>query len=217
MGIIVGAHKTAMIANLIQKKLQVKLQGAMNKESFTLMDWGVLCHSKSHRIEHVWYVECLSAGVQEIVARNTEDYEFMMLPEELTGPAVVMRQQQTKVTSFWEWAEELMEVSGLSQDDIRAQARKAYKSAQKSINEEVDAGLIGDFEIGGVWLMASPEQAAERKNEWNAAKAVYLKGFTHSRGDRMGLAKSIMLSPEDAGVWTDELKKEANKYAIQLR
>jgi hypothetical protein len=216
-GMIVGAHKTAMIANLIQKKLQVKLQGAMNKEGFALTDWGVLYHSKSHRIEHVWYVERSSAGVQEVVARNIEDHEFMMLPEELMGPAVVMHQLQTQVTTFWERAEELMEVKGLSQDDIRAQARKAYKSAQKSINDEVDAGLIDGFDIGGIWLLASTEQMAERKSEWNVAKAVYLKSFTHSRRDRMGLAKSIILSPEDAEVWTDEFKKEANKYTIQLR
>jgi hypothetical protein len=111
-----------------------------------------------------------------------------------------------------------MEVKGLHPDDVRAQARKAYKSAQKPINEEVDTRLIDDFEVGGVWLMASPEQMAERKNEWNAAnKAVCLKSSTHSRRDRRDLAKSIMLSPEDAEVWTDEFKKEANKYAIQLR
>ena len=92
-----------------------------------------------------------------------------------------------------------MEVKGLSWDSIRAQARKGYKSAQKSINEEIDTGLLERFEIRGIWEMATPEQTAERKSEWDAGEAVCLKKFTHSRRDRLVLAKSIMFSPEEAG------------------
>jgi hypothetical protein len=64
--------------------------------------------------------------------------------------------------------------------------------------------------------MATPEQAEERKREYNAAKATHTRAYTHSRKDRQNLAKSSMLSPDEAEAWGNEMKKEANKYAIPL-
>ena len=65
VGIIVGAHKTATIANEIQRKLSKILESQMEEHEFDMKDWGVFYHSKSNRMEHVWYIECSSAGVQE--------------------------------------------------------------------------------------------------------------------------------------------------------
>jgi hypothetical protein len=68
-----------------------------------------------------------------------------------------------------------------------------------------------------IWEMATPEQAEERKREYNVAKATHTKAYTHSRKDRHNLAKAIMLSPDEAEAWGNEMKKEANKNAIPLR
>jgi hypothetical protein len=43
-----------------------------------------------------------------------------------------------------------MEIKGLDQEAIRSQARKGYKSAQKSINGEIDTRLLEEFQINGV-------------------------------------------------------------------
>jgi hypothetical protein len=43
----------------------------MEEHEFTMKDWGVLFyHSRAQGIEHVWYIECSSAGVQEVVAKK---------------------------------------------------------------------------------------------------------------------------------------------------
>jgi hypothetical protein len=202
VGIIVGSHKTATIANAIQKKLRAIPQGEM--------DGGVMCHSKSNGVDHVWFVGCSSAGVREVVAKKMQDYEFMLLPDELTGPADEMNRLQKTVAKFWELAEEKNGGGGF-------EARKAYKTAQKSISAKIDARLLEGFNIADVWEMATAEQAAERKNEWSAAKAIYTKNYTHGLKRRQALAQSIMLSPDEAGVWSDEMKEEANKHAISLR
>jgi hypothetical protein len=60
----------------------------------------------------------------------------------------------------------------------------------------MDKRPLGDFQINGVWEMATPEQAEERKREYNAAKATHTRAYTHSRKDRQNLAKSSMLSPQ---------------------
>jgi hypothetical protein len=46
VGIIVGAHKTATIANAIQGKLSKLLESAMEEHEFDMKDWGVFYHSK---------------------------------------------------------------------------------------------------------------------------------------------------------------------------
>jgi hypothetical protein len=50
VGIIVGAHKTATIANAIQGKLSKLLESAMEEHEFGMKDWGVFYHSKSDRM-----------------------------------------------------------------------------------------------------------------------------------------------------------------------
>jgi hypothetical protein len=45
VGIIVGAHKTATIANAIQRKLSKLLESSMEEHEFGMKDWGVFCHS----------------------------------------------------------------------------------------------------------------------------------------------------------------------------
>jgi hypothetical protein len=64
VGVIVGAHKTATIANAIQKKLGIVLQDEMEENEFTIKDWGVFYHDRAQNIEHVWYIGCSSTGVQ---------------------------------------------------------------------------------------------------------------------------------------------------------
>jgi hypothetical protein len=56
VGIIVGAHKTATIANEIQRKLSKILESPMEEHEFDMQDWGVFYHSKSNRMEHIWYL-----------------------------------------------------------------------------------------------------------------------------------------------------------------
>jgi hypothetical protein len=56
VGIIVGAHKTATIANAIQGKLSKLLESPMEEHEFGMKDWGVFYHSKSNRMDHVWYI-----------------------------------------------------------------------------------------------------------------------------------------------------------------
>ena len=76
--------------------------------------------------------------------------------------------------------------------------------------------LLASFEILGVWEMATPEQAQERKDEWNQAKYAFIKNFTHGRKRRRALARAILLKSDEAGAWNDELKQEANMQAIEL-
>ena len=96
-------------------------------------------------------------------------------------------------------------------------ARKAYKTAQPAINAAIDVRLLASFEILGVWEMATPEQAQERKDEWNRPKKEFIKNFTHGRKRRRKLARAILLNSDEAGAWGDELKQEANMQAIELR
>jgi hypothetical protein len=91
VGIIVGAHKTATTANAVQGKPSAVLKGAMEGHGFDMKDWGVFCHSKASHVDHMWYIECSSAGVQEVVATKLKDYEFMLLQDELTAPADKLR------------------------------------------------------------------------------------------------------------------------------
>jgi hypothetical protein len=37
----------------------------MAEHEFDMKDWGVFYHSMANRIDHVWYIDCSSAGVQE--------------------------------------------------------------------------------------------------------------------------------------------------------
>jgi hypothetical protein len=65
--------------------------------------------------------------------------------------------------------------------------------------------------------MATEDQGQERKEEWNDAKKKFIKSFTHGMKRRQTLARSIVLSPDEAGAWSDDMKKEANAHAIALR
>jgi hypothetical protein len=65
--------------------------------------------------------------------------------------------------------------------------------------------------------MATSEQAQERKDEWNDANKRFIKNFTHSMKRRQALARAIMPSPDEAGAWSDDMKKDANAHAIALR
>ena len=65
--------------------------------------------------------------------------------------------------------------------------------------------------------MATEDQGQERKDEWNDAKKKFIKSFTHGMKRRQTLARSIVLSPDEAGAWSDDMKKEANAHAIALR
>jgi hypothetical protein len=217
VGVIVGAHKTAAIANAIQEKLSKLLESAMAEHEFDMKDWGVFCHSRANRIDHVWYIECSSAGVQEVVATELKDYTFMLLPDDLTGPADKLKRLQKTVMRFVKEAEEQLEVKEWAPGELAQMARKAYKTAQPAINAAIDVRLLASFEIMDVWEMATPEQAQERKHEWNGAKKAFVKNFTHGRKCRQTLARAIMLNPDEAGAWSDELKKEANTQAIELR
>jgi hypothetical protein len=126
-------------------------------------------------IEHVWYIGCPSVGVQEVVVKKMKDHEFMLLPDELTVPADKLNRLQKNATRFMELAEEEMEVTGLNADKPKQQARKAYKTAQPAISAKIDARLLESFGIGGVWEVATPEQAQERKEEWTRGRRAPLR------------------------------------------
>ena len=66
----------------------------MEEHEFGMKDWGVFCHSKSNHMDHVWYIECSSAGVQEVVATSLKGYTFMLLPDEIAGPAAKLKHLQ---------------------------------------------------------------------------------------------------------------------------
>jgi hypothetical protein len=190
--IIVGAHKTATIANAIQRELSTVLQEAMEGHEFT-----------AQGIEHVWYIECSSAGVQEVAATKLKGYEFMLLPDELTAPADKLNRLQKEAMRFVEEAEEQMEVkewnNGVPNGELAQMARKAYKTAQPAINAALDTRLLESFCIGDAWELATPEQTQERKDEWNDAKKRSIKSSTHGVKRRQRLARAIMLSPDEAG------------------
>jgi hypothetical protein len=69
------------------------------------------------------------------------------------------------------------------------------------------------------WEVVTPEQAQERKEEWDAGKKSFTKNYTHGMRRRQTLARAIMLSPDEAraGAWSDDMKKEATEHAITLR
>ena len=90
-------------------------------------------------------------------------------------------------------------------------ARKAYKTAQPAINAAIDVRLLASFEILGVWEMATPEQAQQRKDEWNQANHAFIKNFTHGRKRRQALARAILLKSDEAGAWHDKLKQESKR------
>ena len=142
VGVIVGAHKTAAIANAIQGKLSKLLESAMAEHEFDMKDWGVFCHSRANRIDHVWYIECSSAGVQEVVATKLKDYEFMLPPDELTVPADKRKRLQKAFMRFVKEAEEQLEVKEWEHGELAQMARKAYKTAQPAINATIDARLL---------------------------------------------------------------------------
>ena len=96
-------------------------------------------------------------------------------------------------------------------------ARKAYKTARPAINAAIDERLLDSFVIMGVWEMASPEQAQQRKDEWDQAKHAFIKNFTRGRNRRWQLSRAILLKSDEAGAWEDEMKQEANMQAIELR
>jgi hypothetical protein len=110
-----------------------------------------------------------------------------------------------------------MDVKEWAQDELGQMARRAHKTVQPAINAAIDVRLLASFEIMDVWEMATPEQAQGRKDEWNRAKKEFIKNFTHGRKRRRALARAIVLNPNEAGAWPDELKKEANTQAIELR
>jgi hypothetical protein len=231
VGIIVGAHNTATIANAMQKKLSIVLQEVMEMEEheFTMQDWGVFYR--------VWYIECSSAGVQEVVAKKLKDYEFMLLPDELTAPVDKLNRLQKKAARFVEWAEEKMEVAGLNGDRPKQQARKAYKTAcslsrrpkqqarkayktaHPIINAKIDARLLVSFNICDVWEGTTPEQAQEREDEWDAGRGEeeLHQELHHGMRRRQALARAMLLSPDEAGAWSDDMKKEANDHAMTPR
>jgi hypothetical protein len=137
----------------------------MEEHDSDMKDWGVFYHSKANRIDHVWYIECASAGAQEVVATELKDYTFMLLPDEIAGPADKLKRLQKTVMRFVKEAEEQMDVTEWAQDKLGQMARKAYKTAQPAINAAIDVRLLASFEIMDVWEMATPEQAQERKDE----------------------------------------------------
>jgi hypothetical protein len=199
VGIIVGAHKTATIANAIQRELSKTLESTMEEHDFGMKDWGVFYHSKSNRMDHVWYVECSSAGIQEVVATALKGYTFMLLPDETAGPAAKLKHLQKTAMRFVKEAEEQMDVKEWAPGELGQLARKAYKTAQPAINAAIEERLLASFETLNGWEMATPEQAQQRKDEWNQAKSGFIKNFTHGRKRRRKLARVILLKSDEAG------------------
>ena len=90
----------------------------MEEHEFGMKDWGVFYHSKSDRMDHVWYIECSSAGVQEVVATELKDYTSMLLPDEIAGPADKLKRLQKTAMRFVKEAEEQMDVKEWAQDEL---------------------------------------------------------------------------------------------------
>jgi hypothetical protein len=188
VGVTVGAHKAATIANEIQRKLSKILDSPMEGHEFDMKDWGVFYHSKSNRMEHVWYIECSSAGVQEAIAMALKGCTFMLLPDEISVPAAKLKHLQRAVMRFVKEAEEQMEVEEWTNGELGQLARKAYRTAQPAINAAIDERLLESFEILNVWEMASPDQAQQRKDEWDQAKRLFIKTCTRARKRRRQLS-----------------------------
>ena len=64
--------------------------------------------------------------------------------------------------------------------------------------------------------MTTAEQVQERKDEWDAGKKSSTKKYTHGMRRRQALARSMMPSLDEAGVWSGDMKTEANAHAIAL-
>jgi hypothetical protein len=198
---IVGAHKTATIANAIQGKLSKLLESAMEEHDFDMKDWlgGMGCSTTPRLTALITCgIEGSSAGIQEVVATELKDYTFMLLPDEIAGPIDKLGRLQKAVMRFVKEAEEQMDVKEWAQDELGQMARKAYKPAQPAINAAIYERLLVGFEILDVWEVASPEQAQERKDEWNRAKKELVKNFTHGRKRRRKLALAILLNSDEA-------------------
>ena len=136
----------------------------------------------------VWYIECSSAGVQEVVATALKGYTFMLLPDEIAGPAAKLKHLQKTAMHFVKEAEEQMDVKEWTNGELGQLARKAYKTAQPAINAAIDERLLDSFDILDVWEMVTPEQAQQRKDEWDQAKHAFIKNFTRGRSPRAGTA-----------------------------
>jgi hypothetical protein len=212
VGVIVGAHKTATTANAIQKKLSTVLQDAMEDHEFTRQDWGVFYHGRAQGIEHVWYIECSSAGVHEAVATKLKDYEFMLLPGELTVPADKLNRLQKEAIRFVKEAEEKMEVKDWNGGELAQMARKAYKTAQLTISAKIDERLLDSFCIGGVWEMATLEQRRKRGRMSGTMRHQEFHSW-HEAPPGSG-TRAIMPSPDEAGAWSDDMKGES--FLIKL-
>ena len=104
----------------------------------------MFCHSKANHIDHMWYIECSSAGVQEVVATKLKDYEFMLLQDELTAPAdkLGLRRLQKAVMRFVKEAEEQLDVREWGSGELAQMARMAYKTAQPATNATIDTRLL---------------------------------------------------------------------------
>jgi hypothetical protein len=151
VGIIVGAHTTATITNAIQGELSKLLESSMEEHEFGMKDWGVFCHSKSSRMDHVWYIECSSAGVQkQVVATALKGHTLMLLPDEIAGPAAKPKHLQKTGMRFVKEAEEQMDVKEWAKGELGQLARKAYKTARPAINAAIDERLLDSFVI--IWV-----------------------------------------------------------------
>jgi hypothetical protein len=126
-------------------------------------------------------------------------------------PTAKLKHLQKAIMRFVKEAEEQMEVKEWALGELRQLARKAYKTAQPSINAAIDERLLDSFDILDVWEMATPEQAQQRKNEWDQAKHAFIKNFTRGRNRRGQLSRAILLKSDEAGAWDDDMKKEKRR------
>jgi hypothetical protein len=92
----------------------------------------------------MWYIECSSAGVQEVVATKLKDYEFMLLQDELTAPAdeLKLKRLQKAVMRVVKEAEDQLDVTEWGSGELAQMARKAYKTAQPATNATIDTRLL---------------------------------------------------------------------------
>jgi hypothetical protein len=141
----------------------------------------------------------------------------MLLPDEIAVPAAKLKHLQKAVMRFVKKAEEQMDVKEWANGELGQLARKANKTAQPIINTAIGERLLESFDILNVWEMATPEQAQQRKDEWDQAKHAFIKNFTRGRTRRWKLAGAILLKSDEAGAWDDDMKEEANIQAIELR
>jgi hypothetical protein len=219
VGVIVGAHKAATIANAIQGKLSAVLEGAMEEHEFDMKDWGVFCHSKANRIDHVWYrmLVCRSTGGG---CRETERLRIYATAGcELTVPADKLKRLQKAVRRFVKEAEEHLDVKEWGHGELAQMARKAYKTAQPAINATIDTRLLQSFCIGDVWEMW-PRRTRLKRGRMSGTmrrRSSSKASLTAGRAPPQALARSIMLNPDEAGAWSGDMKKEANAHAIALR